>query len=142
MSLKVKLVHANAQAPVRMSNGAAGYDLFAAESVVIPPRSIGKVNTGICVTVPHGTYGRIAPRSSLALKGIDVGAGVVDSDYLGVVQVVLYNHSDAEKEIKSGERCAQLILECISICPVEVVESLDPTERGTGGFGSTNQIKL
>jgi len=137
MSLKVQLVHENAKEPIRMSNGAAGYDLFAVESVVIPARGTCKVNTGICITVPPGTYGRIAPRSGLAVKGVDVGAGVIDHDFTGVVHVVLYNHSDVEIEIKSGDRCAQLILECIKVCPVEVVDKLAVTDRGEAGFGST-----
>ena len=81
---------------------------------------------------------RIALRSGLALKKfIDVGAGVVNSDYHGEVGVVLFNHGDQEFEVKTGDRIAQLILEKIDTPPVEEVQGLDRTVHGSGGFGST-----
>ena len=88
--------------------------------------------------MPHGTYGRIAPRSGLALKaGIDVGAGVVDSDYRGPLGVLLFNHSDSDFNITTGDRVAQLILERIAVAEVEETDELTDTDRGHGGFGST-----
>lgn len=135
--LQVKLDHPNARVPVRMTEGAAGYDLFSVENIEIAPRGIGKVNTGICITVPNGTYGRVAPRSGLALKGLDVGAGVIDIDFSGNVCVILYNHTDEIKTIEDGQRIAQLIIECIKTPSVVVVDSLNETARGSGGYGST-----
>ena len=80
----------------------------------------------------------MAPRSGLAWKNsIDVGAGVIDEDYRGNVGVILFNHSDEEFKIASGDRVAQLILERISTPEVVEVEDLDETERNAGGFGST-----
>ena len=88
--------------------------------------------------IPSEYYGRIAPRSSLAWKNhIDVGAGVIDEDYRGPVGVVLFNHSDEEFRIIQGERIAQLIITKIITPEVIVVDDLDDTKRGTGGFGST-----
>jgi dUTP pyrophosphatase len=136
-TLQVKLAHPNARVPTRMTEGAAGYDLYSVENVVIPPRGIGKVNTGVCITVPKGTYGRIAPRSGLALKGLDVGAGVVDRDFGGCICVILYNHSDNSFTVEEGQRIAQLIIESILTPDIEVVESLKETARGSGGYGST-----
>lgn len=79
-----------------------------------------------------------APRSGLAWKhSIDVGAGVVDYDYRGNVGVILFNFSDVDFEVKVGDRIAQLILERIVTPEVVEVESLDETERGEGGYGST-----
>jgi len=81
-----------AKLPVRGSTQAAGYDLFACEDAVIPKGGRAVVQTGIHVALPEGHYGRVAPRSGLAVKhGIDVGAGVVDSDYRGLLGVVLFN---------------------------------------------------
>jgi dUTP pyrophosphatase len=136
--LKVKKLSSNAQIPVRASEKAAGYDLFAAYQVEIPKRGKALVGTDIAIAIPPGHYGRIAPRSSLASKfGLDVGAGVIDEDYRGHVMVLLFNHSDKDYTVQKGERIAQLLLERISTPPIVEVEELDTTQRGSGGFGST-----
>ena len=89
--LQVKLLRGNAVLPARGSAGAVGYDLCAASNCIISPRGKRTVETGLAVTLPPGTYARIAPRSGLAIKNfIDVGAGVVDSDYQGEIKVVLF----------------------------------------------------
>ena len=106
--------------------------------MTIPARGKGLVKTDIQIKVPHGTYGRIAPRSGLSLKNhIDIGAGVVDEDYRGNVGVVMFNHAETEFVVKKGDRIAQLVCEKIAYPEIEVMESLDNTERGEGGFGST-----
>jgi dUTP pyrophosphatase len=82
--------------------------------------------------------GRIAPRSGLASKHmIDTGAGVIDADYRGQVKVLLFNHGEADFEIKEGDRVAQLVLERIYTPEVVEVEELEESVRGAGGFGST-----
>lgn len=98
------------------------------------------VSTGIAVTVPDGTYGRIAPRSGMAVKaGIDVLAGVVDRDYTAVVSVVLINHGATAYDVRAGDRIAQLLLErIVDNADVIAVDDLVPTARGAGGFGSTD----
>ena len=109
-----------------------------AHDVTVPAKGKALAKTDLAIAVPEGTYGRIAPRSGLAWKHfIDVGAGVVDADYRGNVGVVLYNHSDVDFEIKAGDRVAQLVLEKIATPDVVELESLDETDRGAGGFGST-----
>jgi len=124
--------------PVRSSPGAAGYDLFTPEDFEIKARSKVTVPLNLMMKVPEGTYGRVAPRSGLANKhSLDVGAGVIDSDYRGNVGVILFNHSDEVFSAKKGDRIAQLILERIVTPEPEVVEKLDDTNRGEGGFGST-----
>lgn len=126
--------------PVRGSVGAAGYDLSSAKDVLIPARGKGLCPTDLCIALPEGTYGRVAPRSGLAWKhSLDTGAGVIDADYRGNVGVILFNHSDSDFQVKVGDRVAQLILERIAIAEVEeVVEGdLTSTVRGEGGFGST-----
>jgi len=88
--------------------------------------------------IPSGHYGRIAPRSGLAYKSmIDIGAGVIDSDYRGEVKVLMINSSNVEFQVTKGMRIAQLILERASTPDIIEVGSLDETERSNGGFGST-----
>lgn len=138
MVLHVVRLHAKAILPTRGSAGAAGYDLYAAESCTITEKTRHLVKTGISIAVPAGHYGRIAPRSGLALKyGIDVGAGVIDEDYRGEIGVILFNFGESPFVVQEGDRIAQLILEQISIHEVVEVGSLEETARGEGGFGST-----
>ena len=92
--LQVKLLRGNAVLPARGSAGATGYDLCAASNCIIPSWGKGTVDTGLAVSLPPGTYARIAPRSRLAIRNvIDVGAGVVDSDYRAEIKVILFNYS-------------------------------------------------
>jgi len=98
------------------------------------------IKTDISIAVPKGTYGRIAPRSSLANKHfIDVGAGVIDEDYRGPVGIILFNFSDDDFVVNKGDRIAQLILERILTPDISVVDNLEQTDRGEGGFGSTGK---
>lgn len=127
--------------PRKGTVGSAGYDLFAAESINIEAGSRALVSVGIKIAIGIGYYGRVASRSSLACKGIDVGAGVIDSDYRGVVKVLLINNSNSEFTVCPGDAIAQLILERIYTCDPEIVTTeseLGSTDRGAGGFGSTN----
>ena len=136
--LKFKLLSGDATLPTRATTGSAGLDLYASEETSISSGSRRVVKTDLSLAVPMGTYARIAPRSGLAFKhGIDVCAGVVDSDYRGPLGVVLSNLSDKTFEIKKGDRIAQLIIEQIAILDPVEVDSLDSTTRGSGGFGST-----
>lgn len=138
MALRVQRLTASARAPTRGSAYAAGYDIYASETAEIPAHGRGLVETGIAIAVPPGTYGRVAPRSGLTVKnGIDVGAGVIDEDYRGPVKVALFNHSDSDFKIQPGDRVAQLVIEVIQTPEVAVVESLEATDRGSGGFGSS-----
>ncbi|KAH8377646.1 hypothetical protein KR093_006421 [Drosophila rubida] len=129
--------------PVRGSERAAGLDLRSAYDLVVPARGKAIVKTDLQVQVPEGSYGRVAPRSGLAVKNfIDVGAGVVDEDYRGNLGVVLFNHSDADFEVKRGDRIAQFICERIFYPELEQVDKLEDTVRGEGGFGSTGVKEL
>ena len=138
MNIQIKKLHDHAYVPSRNSSADAGYDLYAIGHDVIKSGEIKLVNIGISVAIPHGYYGRIAPRSGLALNhGIAVLAGVVDSGYRGEVGVVLQNLSDEDFPFKKGDRVAQLILEqCNTIGWVELDE-LEDSVRSDGGFGST-----
>ncbi|KXL46511.1 hypothetical protein M433DRAFT_29042, partial [Acidomyces richmondensis BFW] len=137
-ALQIKLLSASAKPPTRGSAFAAGYDVYASKEAVVPARGKALVDTDISIAVPAGTYGRIAPRSGLASKhSIDTGAGVIDADYRGPVKVLLFNFSDNDYKIAVHDRIAQLIIERIFTPDVIVVDELEETVRGAGGFGST-----
>ncbi|XP_014871000.1 deoxyuridine 5'-triphosphate nucleotidohydrolase, mitochondrial [Poecilia latipinna] len=138
--LRFSKLSEHATTPTRGSAKAAGYDLYSAYDYSIGPLNKAIVKTDIQIAVPHGCYGRVAPRSGLAAKHfIDVGAGVVDEDYRGNVGVVLFNFGKETFEVKKGDRVAQLV--CEKICYPDLVEeeTLDETVRGAGGFGSTGR---
>ena len=130
----------DAKAPERGSTNAAGLDLFSAKTLLIPSRGRGIVPTDIAIRLPKGTYGRIAPRSGMAvLHFIGVGGGVIDYDFTGNVTVILFNHGDQMFKVEKGDRIAQLILEKISQPVIVEVSSIQKTVRGTNGFGSTGK---
>lgn len=136
--LKFAKLTEHATTPSRGSNRAAGYDLYSAYDYSIGPMDKTLVKTDIQIAVPHGYYGRVAPRSGLAVKHfIDVGAGVVDEDYRGNLGVVIFNFNKEPFEVKKGDRIAQLICEKICYPDLQELQTLDETERGAGGFGST-----
>ena len=110
----VKRVNVNAKLPVRGTSGVARYDLSAAQAAVVPAHGKCLVKTSLQMALPTGCYGRIAPRSGLALKKfIDIGAGVIDTDYRGEVGVVLFNFGSEDFVVNMGDRIAQLIFEKI-----------------------------
>ena len=110
--LQIKKLAEKALLPKKGSEYAAGYDIYALTGTVVPARGKVLVSTGIAMAIPEGNYGRIAPRSGLAAKhSIDVGAGVIDSDYRGEVKVLLFNLGETDFEVKEEDRIAQLIIE-------------------------------
>ena len=134
--LFVKLNSENANLPRKGSEEAAGYDLYSAYDYRIPCLNRQLVQTDVSIQVPENTYGRIAPRSGLALKhGIDIMAGVIDRDYQGNIDIILYNTSNTtDFEIKKGDRVAQLIIEKIKATEIEQVDSLDKTARNPASY--------
>lgn len=138
--LLVKRLTDRAKIPTKGSAFAAGYDLYAAENATIPAKGRQLIGTGLAMTVPEEHYGRIAPRSGLAVKhGIDVGAGVIDCDFCGEIKVLLMNHGNNDLLVQEGDRIAQLIIEKISLPEITEVDELEDTARGNGGFGSTGR---
>jgi len=128
----------HATVPSRGSELSAGFDLYSAYDYVVPAHGKVCALTDIQIAVPEGCYGRVAPRSGLAVKKfIDVGAGVVDFDYRGNVGVVMFNFGEEDFKVEKGDRIAQLICEKIYYPQLEECKTLDETERGAGGFGST-----
>jgi dUTP pyrophosphatase len=136
--LMFKRLHPEARLPSRGSERAAGLDLCAVERVTLAPGGRAAVRTGLAVAIPAGFYGRVAPRSGLAVRhGIDVLAGVVDADYRGEILCALVNHGTEPFEVEPGARVAQFIIEAIATPEPEWADDLEETGRGAGGFGST-----
>lgn len=137
-TVKIKKLDAGAKTPQLGSIEAAGLDLFTLESVEIPSGQRALLRTGIAMAIPVGMVGLIWPRSKLAAKkGVDVLAGVVDSDYRGEVMISLLNTSDQVLELRAGDKCAQMIIQQhFSWFPIEMVTDLEPSERGAEGVNS------
>jgi dUTP pyrophosphatase len=136
--LRFKQLDPRAVLPVRGSALAAGLDVCSIEELKIGPRQRVVARTGLAVAIPPGFYGRVAPRSGLAAKsGLDVLAGVIDSDYRGEVCCLLYNTGDEAITLPAGSKICQLIVEQIITPEATWVSELDETARGAGGFGST-----
>ncbi|KAG6470159.1 hypothetical protein ZIOFF_071216 [Zingiber officinale] len=126
--------------PKRATEGASGYDLAINRAQDIPVYGRSLLSTGLSIKTPEGTYARIAPRSGAAFRrGILIGAGVVDSDYRGEVQILAFNTTDQDIFLQKHESIAQIILEHISTLEVIEVNNLEDTIRGDHGFGSTSK---
>ena len=144
MKIQIQKLRENAILPTRGSASAAGYDLYACldTDVQIAPGKTEKIGTGLAIAVPEGYFGAIFARSGLAAKeGLRPAncVGVADSDYRGEYIVALHNDSDVVRTVTPGERIAQLVVMPFLSVEFEEKESLDTTERGTGGFGSTGK---
>ena len=150
IDVKIRLLSDWAQIPTRMTDGSAGYDLYAAVDAVIPAATISASETvdigrclvplGLAIELPIGIVGRIAARSGLSAKfNIEVGAGWIDSDFRGEVMVELKNLSSANYKIAAGDRIAQLILLKTLRAELVVSDQLESTSRGTSGMGSTGR---
>ena len=138
MKLKIKRLKPEGKIPTRAKSSDAGYDLYSVVDVLITPTARELVATGIAIEIPEGYYGRIAPRSGLAVKaGVDILAGVVDSGYRNEVKVVMINLGQGLVSVNKGDRIAQLIIEKCHDVEWEETEELSDSDRGEGGVGSS-----
>jgi dUTP pyrophosphatase len=137
VDIHIKLLSDFARVPTQATPFSAGYDLYAAEAITVPRLGRKLIKTNISMAIPMNHYGRIAPRSGLAFKfGIDVLAGVIDSDYRGDIGVILYNtDANVDFQVLVGDKIAQIIIEpCASVNFVKT-NDLTSTKRGEGGYG-------
>lgn len=144
MKINIKRLTETAILPERGSAYAAGYDLFAdlQETVSIQPHETKMIGTGLAMEIPEGYFGGIFARSGLSSKeGLRPAncVGVVDADYRGEVKVALHNDGDFVREIKSGQKIAQLVVVPFLSVEFDEVNELSETVRGVGGFGSTGK---
>ncbi len=136
--MRFELVHENAKLPTRGSDFAAGLDLYTPEKFFILPKTFQMVPLGIKGEIPPGWMAMLKARSSLGAQGVDVFAGVIDSDYRGEWKVILYNSNISLLTVDKGDRVAQaVILPCYM---GDILEGkVNETIRGEAGFGSTGK---
>ncbi len=141
MQINIKLFDKDLPVPKYAHEGDAGCDLMSRIDQTIPPGERALIPTGISISIPTGYAGFVQPRSGLALKhGVSLvnTPGLIDSKYRGEIGVILINTDKSEPfEIKKGDKIAQLVVQKVEQAEFNVVEDLDETVRGTGGFGST-----
>ncbi len=138
MKLRIVLDE-GARMPVRAHPQDAGMDLFTREDLLIPARGGAVCDTGVRVEIPAGYVGFIKSKSGLNVKRNVVAEGVIDAGYTGPIVVKLYNHGDADQLIRAGEKLTQLVILPVALPELELCDSLEETERGEGGFGSTGK---
>ena len=137
--MKVKLLHPKAICPTRGTMWSAGWDLYAIEDLLIEPNSSATIPLGIAVDIGRGQVGLLSNRSSQWFHCDLFGEGRLDADYRGEVKVHLYNLGKHNVHILPGDRIAQLIIVPVDMRVCKVVDELEETTRGSGGFGSTNK---
>lgn len=138
--LRVKKLSESAVIPSYKTSGASGMDLSSTERVTLMPFERKLVPTGIAIELENGFEAQIRPRSGTSIKhGLTLinCVGTVDSDYRGEIFIPMINLSSTPYTIEIGERVAQMVISKYSSVDVQVVEQINDTERGTGGFGST-----
>jgi dUTP pyrophosphatase len=148
--LLFKRMRPNAKVPVRATNHAAAYDLFAAETGTIGKSSRLLIGSGVAMRLPalpapFRAYGSIRSRSGLAVKNsVDIAAGVIDIDFIDEIKVLLVNNSDVPYTVVKGARIAQLIIEVHVAPEIAIVDDLPPLANNnrSGGFGSTGLNEL
>lgn len=141
LTVPVHLLDPDIDMPAYAYDGDAGMDLRATESATLQPFERALIGTGISMAIPKGYAGFVLPRSGLAIKhGISVvnAPGLIDSNYRGEIKVVLVNQDAHESfSVKRGDRIAQLVIMRVENLALQSVASLDESERGAGGFGSS-----
>ncbi len=138
--MKIKKLKENAIIPTQGTKYSAGYDLYSTETIKIKSNTTAKISTGLAMEIPTGYFGAIFPRSGMATKfGIRLAncVAVIDSDYRGEIIVPLHNDNKNDYHITEGERIAQIVFIPYKDIDFEIVDSLEDTVRGNGGFGST-----
>ncbi len=142
LDVRIKVLNPDAIIPKYQTSEAAGFDLHSVEEKVIKAGKRDVVKTGLALALPKGYELQVRPRSGLALKnGITLpnSPGTIDSDYRGELMVIILNTGDEDFAIKKGDRIAQAVIKEILQADFAVVDELDSTERGAGGFGSTGK---
>src|SRR4051812_1500840 len=132
--MKIRKLTPDAKIPRPQTNRAIGLDLHANQKVIIPTNTREVISTGIVAEVPGEHYLRIMSRSGLSKKGLNIGTGIVDSDYRGEIKALVINNSANNIIIEKHDRIVQVILEKAIVLIIEEMEQLRNTERGKGGF--------
>ena len=129
----------NAKMPTRAHNTDAGLDLYAMDGQIVSAKESAIFDTGVHVEIPAGYVGMLKSKSGLNVNHGLTGEGVIDSGYTGSIVVKLYNNSGYDYKVNAGDKISQLVILPILTPDIEIVESLDDTDRGNNGFGSTGR---
>ncbi|MGL4569040.1 MAG: dUTP diphosphatase [Fusobacteriaceae bacterium] len=122
----------------RGTEGAAGYDIYSSEDVIITHDRPVAVKTNLRIAIPQGYYGKVEARSGLSFNNhLETGAGIIDSDYRGEIKVKIINTGNIPVTLPAGSRIAQIIFMKHEVVEIEEVALLEETARGDNGFGST-----
>lgn len=125
--------------PTRAHNVDAGLDIYARDTQIVPAKESAIFDTGVHIELPVGTVGMLKSKSGLNVKYGITSEGVIDAGYTGSIVVKLYNNSGYDYKVNEGDKISQLVILPIITPPLELVASLNETERGAGGFGSTGK---
>lgn len=136
--MRIKLDE-GAKMPTRAHSTDAGLDLYAREDQLIPARGWAKFDTGVHIELPNGTVGMLKSKSGLNVKHGIVSEGVIDVGYTGSIVAKLYNHSDLDYQVKEGDKITQLVILHLWLEDLDLVDTLDDTDRGDNGFGSSGR---
>lgn len=136
--MKIKLDE-GAKMPTRAHETDAGLDLYARNSQIVPARGWAIFDTGVHIELPFGTVGMLKSKSGLNVRHGIVSEGVVDVGYTGSIVVKLYNHSDFDYHVRVGDKISQLVILPILTPSLDLVDTLDDTDRGDNGFGSSGR---
>lgn len=125
--------------PTRAHQWDAGLDLYAVEGKTIPARGSARFDTGVHIDLPPMSVGFLKSKSGLNVNQSLTSEGVIDAGYTGSIMVKLYNHSDTPYEVQTGDKISQLVILPVMMPDLILVDDLEQTERGDGGFGSTGR---
>ena len=140
--MELKVISRSGVLPGYATDGASGLDLraYLDESITLAPMERRLISTGIFIQIPEGYEGQVRARSGLAIKhgiGLVNSIGTIDSDYRGELKIPMINFGSEEFTVHNGDRVAQLVITAYERVEPVLVEELDDTERGAGGFGHT-----
>lgn len=136
--MRIKLDE-GAKMPTRAHNTDAGLDIYARNSQIVPAKESATFDTGVHVELPVGTVGMLKSKSGLNVKHGITSEGVIDVGYTGSIVVKLYNNSGYDYRVEKGDKISQLVIMPILTPELELAESLDETDRGDNGFGSSGK---
>ena len=138
MNIKIMLDD-GAKMPTRAHSTDAGLDLYARDEQIVPAKEYAIFDTGVHIELPEGTAGFLKSKSGLNVKHGIVSEGVIDVGYTGSIVVKLYNHSGYDYRVMAGDKITQLVILPILTPTPYLVDSLEETDRGDNGFGSSGR---
>lgn len=138
--MKVKvMIEDGGKLPTRAHKQDAGADLYSPRSITIDPHSSAVIDTGVHIAIPDGFCGLLVSKSGLNVNHDITNTGLIDAGYTGSIRVKVYNHGNTPYLLNKGDKISQIVIIPVALCDFIQVDTLDDTERGCGGFGSTGR---